>query len=154
VFGYFVLAQPAGYFLTKMTLGFSHAGEFKVLPIYRLEDVANFLMLTLAGCGVSFELPVLLVLFGAIGLVSARGLWKFNKYALILAAVVGAVLTPQHGSLHPAAAGRPALRALQRLHPGGLADRAGAQEARRRARDEQRRLGHPTLRPAAACSRS
>jgi sec-independent protein translocase protein TatC len=94
VFGYFVLAQPAGYFLTKMTLGFAHQGEFKVLPIYRLEDVANFLMLTLAGCGVSFELPVLLVLFGAIGLVSARGLWKFNKYALILAAVAGAVLTP------------------------------------------------------------
>jgi sec-independent protein translocase protein TatC len=51
-------------------------------------------MLTLAGCGAAFELPVVLVLLGALGIVSARALWKFNKYALILAAVLGAVLTP------------------------------------------------------------
>jgi sec-independent protein translocase protein TatC len=93
VFGYFVLAQPAGYFLTKMLGTLSH-GTIHVEAVYKIEDVANFLMLTLAGCGVSFELPVLLVLLGAIGIISARALWKFNKYALILSAVVGAVLTP------------------------------------------------------------
>ena len=31
---------------------------------------------------------------GWLGLVKARGLWRFNKYALILSAVVGGVLTP------------------------------------------------------------
>jgi sec-independent protein translocase protein TatC len=93
VFGYYVLAKPAGYFLTKM-LGTLSYGDIRVEAIYKIEDVANFLMLTLAGCGVSFELPVLLVLLGAIGIISARSLWKFNKYALILSAVVGAVLTP------------------------------------------------------------
>ena len=51
-------------------------------------------MMTLAGCGVAFELPVVLVLLGALGIISARGLWKFSKYALILSAVAGAVLTP------------------------------------------------------------
>jgi sec-independent protein translocase protein TatC len=93
VFGYYVLAQPAGYFLTKMLQSISH-GDVQVEAIYKIEDVANFLMMTLAGCGVSFELPVLLVILGAIGIITSRQLWKFNKYALILSAVVGAVLTP------------------------------------------------------------
>jgi Sec-independent protein secretion pathway component TatC len=48
----------------------------------------------LLGCGVAFELPVILGLLGCLGLVSARGMWSFNKYALILAAAGGAVLTP------------------------------------------------------------
>jgi sec-independent protein translocase protein TatC len=28
------------------------------------------------------------------GLVTAKGLWRFNKYSLILSAVVGGILTP------------------------------------------------------------
>jgi sec-independent protein translocase protein TatC len=93
LFGYFVLAHPASYFLTKMLTSFG-SSEFAVVPEYRIENVADFLILTLAGCGVAFELPVVMVLLGALGIVTARGLWKFNKYALILAAVAGAVLTP------------------------------------------------------------
>jgi len=31
---------------------------------------------------------------GWLGLVTSRGLWKFNKYALILSTVVGGILTP------------------------------------------------------------
>ena len=56
--------------------------------------MADFLILTLAGCGVAFELPVVLAILGAMGMISARGLWRFSKYALILSAVAGAVLTP------------------------------------------------------------
>jgi sec-independent protein translocase protein TatC len=48
----------------------------------------------LLGCGVAFELPVVLAVLGWMGLVTAKGLWRFNKYALILSAVVGGVLTP------------------------------------------------------------
>ena len=96
VFGYLVLAQPASYFLTKMLTSFGEAASasFEVVPEYRIENVADFLMMTLAGCGIAFELPVVLVMLGAIGVISARGLWRFSKYALILSAVAGAVLTP------------------------------------------------------------
>jgi sec-independent protein translocase protein TatC len=31
---------------------------------------------------------------GWMGLVSARSLWRFNRYALILSAVVGGIITP------------------------------------------------------------
>jgi sec-independent protein translocase protein TatC len=59
-----------------------------------MDEVASFQMMTLAGCGLAFELPVILSVLGWIGLLSARGLLKFNKYAIVLAFVVGAVLTP------------------------------------------------------------
>jgi sec-independent protein translocase protein TatC len=94
LFGYFVLSRPAAYFLTQMLTDFGKGQPFEVVAEYRIENVTDFLMMTLAGCGVAFELPVVLVLLGALGIISARGLWKFSKYALILSAVAGAVLTP------------------------------------------------------------
>jgi sec-independent protein translocase protein TatC len=93
-FGYFVLSKPAAYFLTKMSIEFAQGASFDVQVPYRMENVTDFLIFSLAGCGAAFELPVVLVILGWIGVISARGLWKFNKYALILAAVAGAVLTP------------------------------------------------------------
>jgi sec-independent protein translocase protein TatC len=94
LFGYFVLSRPAAYFLTTMSIEFAKGATFHVETPYRMEMIADFLIFTLAGCGVAFELPVVLVILGALGIVSARGLWKFSKYALILSAVAGAVLTP------------------------------------------------------------
>jgi sec-independent protein translocase protein TatC len=94
LFGYFVLSEPAAYFLTAMAKDFAVGANFTVDTPYRMEMVADFLILTLAGCGVAFELPVVLVILGALGLITARGLWRFSKYALILSAVAGAVLTP------------------------------------------------------------
>jgi sec-independent protein translocase protein TatC len=92
VFGYAVLCEPAVYYmmlLTKVT-----EGDLAIKPMLTMEHVGNFLMLTLAGCGAAFELPVVVSMLGWMGIVSAGGLWRFNKYALILSAVVGAVLTP------------------------------------------------------------
>jgi sec-independent protein translocase protein TatC len=93
-FGYFVLSKPAAFFLTAMAKDFAVGADFAVDTPYRMEMVADFLILTLAGCGVAFELPVVLVILGALGIISARGMWRFSKYALILSAVAGAILTP------------------------------------------------------------
>lgn len=93
IFGWAVLARSATFYLTKLAIEFS-TGPLKIEPEYMLEETTNFLVLLLAGCGAAFEVPVVLVVLGWTGIVSARGLWKFNKYALVLAAVVGAVLTP------------------------------------------------------------
>ncbi len=93
-FGYFVLSKPAAYFLTSMAKEFAVGADFIVDTPYRMEMITDFLVLTLAGCGAAFELPVVLVILGAIGLITARSMWRFSKYALILSAVAGAVLTP------------------------------------------------------------
>jgi sec-independent protein translocase protein TatC len=95
VFAYFVLCQPAAYYLTKLLTSFSDSSlPFRLDPMIMMDEVANFQMLTLAGCGVAFELPVVLSILGWMGLISSRGLWKFNRYALVLSIVLGGVLTP------------------------------------------------------------
>ncbi len=94
VFSYSVMCEPAAYYLTKLCTSFAGDLPFKLDTMLMMDEVANFQMMTLAGCGLAFELPVLLSILGWIGLVSSRGLLKFNKYAIVLAFVVGAVLTP------------------------------------------------------------
>jgi hypothetical protein len=93
-------------------------------PVLMMDEVADFLMMTLAGCGAAFELPVIVAVLGALGIVSTKALWKFNKYALVLATGAGRRAHPQHRSLHPDAAGRAPLPALRDLDPGGVGDRA------------------------------
>jgi sec-independent protein translocase protein TatC len=96
VFAYFVLCEPAAYYMMSLlnTDKLSTDIAFSLKPMLMMDEVADFLMLTLAGCGVAFELPVVIAILGALGLVTSRTLWKFNKYALVLATVAGAILTP------------------------------------------------------------
>lgn len=95
VFAYAFMCEPAAYFLTKMLVAFSGSDvPFRLDPMIMMDEVANFQMMTMAGCGLAFELPVVLSILGWIGLVSSRGLLKFNKYALVIAVILGGVLTP------------------------------------------------------------
>ncbi len=94
VFSYAVMCEPAAYYLTKLCTSFAGDLPFKLDTMLMMDDVASFQMMTLAGCGLAFELPVVLSILGWMGILSARGLLKFNKYAIVLAFVVGAVLTP------------------------------------------------------------
>lgn len=95
IFAYAFMCEPAAYFLTKMLVAFG-GGEvpFRLDPMIMMDEVANFQMMTMAGCGLAFELPVVLSILGWIGLVSARGLLKFNKFAIVIAVILGGVLTP------------------------------------------------------------
>jgi sec-independent protein translocase protein TatC len=91
LFGFFVLCTPALAYM----LSFAEVlGDIRIEPTIMMNDVVGFMMAMLLGCGVAFELPVVLAVLGWIGLITARGLWRFNKYALVLSAVVGGVLTP------------------------------------------------------------
>ena len=59
-----------------------------------MDEVVGFMLAMMIGTGVAFELPVILAVMGWMGLVTSKTLWRFNKYALILAFIVGGVLTP------------------------------------------------------------
>jgi sec-independent protein translocase protein TatC len=91
LFGYFVLCTPA---LTYMLSFAETLGDFKIQPTIMMDEVVGFMTAMLLGTGVAFELPVVMGLLGWLGIVKARQLWKFNKFALILSTVVGGVLTP------------------------------------------------------------
>ena len=94
VFGYLLISKPALTFLFGLAETFTGTLPFKIEPMVKMEELVGFMLAMLLGTGVAFELPVVLAVLGWLGLVTSRGLWKFNKYALILSAVVGGVLTP------------------------------------------------------------
>jgi sec-independent protein translocase protein TatC len=94
IFGYTLISKPALTFLFSLAEAFSGPMPFKIEPMVKMEEIVGFMMAMLLGTGIAFELPVVLAVLGWLGLVTARGLWKFNKYALILSAVLGGVLTP------------------------------------------------------------
>ena len=99
VFGYYVLMEPAIYFLVSLTETVpadAAAGipNLEIDQMMSMEKVAGFATMMLLGCGIAFELPVVVSLMGALSIVSARGLWNFNKYSLVLSALLGGILTP------------------------------------------------------------
>src|SRR6185436_2203639 len=44
--------------------------------------------------GAVFELPLLIFFLAMVGLVTHRSLWKFNRWFIVLAFIIGAILTP------------------------------------------------------------
>jgi sec-independent protein translocase protein TatC len=94
VFGYALISKPALTFLFGLAETVGGSLPFKIEPFVRMESMVGFMVAMLLGSGAAFELPVVLSVLGWMGLITARGLWRFNKYALILSAVVGGVLTP------------------------------------------------------------
>jgi sec-independent protein translocase protein TatC len=97
VFGYTLLSKTTHLFLLGSGVQVpapGHDGGLVIMNMLTMESVADFQITMLLGCGVAFELPVILGVLGWLGLFSARGMWRFNRYALVLAALGGAILTP------------------------------------------------------------
>jgi sec-independent protein translocase protein TatC len=94
VFGYGLISKPALTFLFGLSESVTGPLPFKIEPFVTMGEMVGFMVAMLLGSGAAFELPVVLSVMGWMGLVTARGLWRFNKFALILSAVVGGVLTP------------------------------------------------------------
>jgi len=91
IFGYTVLCTPA---LTYMFSFAEKFAGFEIQPTIMMDELVGFMLAMLLGTAIAFELPVVLAVLGWIGLVSAKQLWQFDKYALVLSTVVGGVLTP------------------------------------------------------------
>ncbi len=81
----------------KFFLSFESVGGDGTQPIQLEAKVDQYLSLAMRlifAFGVSFELPVLMTLLARVGMVSAAGLADKRKYAMVLAFVVAAILTP------------------------------------------------------------
>lgn len=89
---YFVFPLAWQFFLSFQTPG----GE-GVLPIQleaRVGEYLNLVMKLIFAFGLCFQLPVLLTLMGRVGLVSAAGLARNRKFAIVGVFATAAILTP------------------------------------------------------------
>lgn len=60
----------------------------------RIEGYLDLTRDMMLAFGAVFELPLLILFLSMVGLVTHRGLWKFNRWFVVIAFVVGAILTP------------------------------------------------------------
>ena len=75
----------------KFLLDYSSEKHAPTLMLQGYLDLTRDMMLAF---GAVFEMPLLIFFLSMIGMVTHRGLWKFNRWFVVLAFVIGAILTP------------------------------------------------------------
>jgi sec-independent protein translocase protein TatC len=83
---YFVLDNLYGFLL-----GY---GDESLTPMIMMKDYLDLTRDMMLAFGAVFELPLLIYFLALVGLVTHRSLWKFNRWFIVLAFIIGAILTP------------------------------------------------------------
>jgi hypothetical protein len=65
-----------------------------IAQTFRLSEYISFVLLLFVGIVIAFQMPLVVVLLGWVGLVSVDWLRKQRKYALFVCAVLAVVITP------------------------------------------------------------
>lgn len=89
------------FFFTPMVMWFFLAmqqsgadGEVQISLLPKVSEYLSLIMTLIVAFGLVFQLPVVTSLMAKVGLVTAQGLRDKRKYAIVIAFVVAAVLTP------------------------------------------------------------
>lgn len=88
LFAYYAMFPIMFDVLVNQMMPASLVGSFTV------DNYLGLLLRVTVAFGVVFELPLALAMLASVGIVSAAGLRKFRKYAIVAAFVLGAFLTP------------------------------------------------------------
>jgi len=63
-------------------------------PIIKLADYIDFTLKFMLAAGAVFELPLIMIVLGRIGIIKTESLTKFRKYAFLISFVIGGIITP------------------------------------------------------------
>jgi sec-independent protein translocase protein TatC len=93
LYGYFI-ALPMMFRYLFTLHGPIPYTDMRLQPLQRAGDYFELALKMLAVFGLAFELPLVILFLGLIGIVDARMLWKFARYFILIAFVIGAILSP------------------------------------------------------------
>lgn len=63
-------------------------------PIIKIGDYIDFTLKFMLATGAVFELPLVMILLGRMGIVQSEALAKFRKYAFLISFIIGGLVTP------------------------------------------------------------
>jgi sec-independent protein translocase protein TatC len=86
-FSYFYVLPEGLAFLATYTNG-------AITQNWKQAEFTGFISQFMLAFGIIFELPVAAFVLSKLGLVTARGMWGFFRYAIVVIFIVAAVLTP------------------------------------------------------------
>ena len=101
-FAYFVLTPPALHFL--LTFG----GDVAT-PMIRVSNLVNLMIRLLFWMGVAFETPLVMYLLAQLGIVNPGMLSRFRRYWVVVAFILGAIITPTFDPVNQALVAVPLL---------------------------------------------
>jgi len=85
----------AYFFVLPLGLNFLLGFQAESLePIITIDEYLKFATRLIIAFGVIFEMPVILVLLGLLGIVTPAGLRKYRRHAIVILAIAAALLTP------------------------------------------------------------
>ena len=86
-FGYYIMFPPMIRFLLNF-------GGDIAIPMIRIADYVNLILTLTFWLGIIFEMPVVIFFLAKIGLVSPEFLGRQRRYAIVVAFILGALITP------------------------------------------------------------
>jgi len=89
IFAYFIIIPFSLHFFTSMTFE-----KIVVEYNFSLESYLIYVLWLIFGCGILFQFPVITMFFTRIGIFTPEFLRQYRRVAIILALILGAVLTP------------------------------------------------------------